>query len=190
MLCADGVGRSERPMRRGTRLIGVGLLCAISSLAVVACGSSTPPKKIDTAAIERSIERSILAEHHLSTKVVCPKNVTEQQGHAFNCYALLHVGRYRVPVTQVDGHGDVKWHTTRSITLLNTARVEHAIATSITQQRKVTATVTCPTQVLQAAGLKFTCVAVTHGGHSVAAGRYPFKVTETDDAGHVTYIEG
>ena len=190
MLCADGVDRFRRPRRRVARLTGAGLFGVVVGLTVVACGSSTPPKTIDSVALERSIARSILAEHHLNTKVTCPAKVIQQRGHTFNCYALLEVGRYRVPVTQVNGHGDVKWHTSQPITLLNTPRVEQAIASSINKQRKVTAEVTCPSQVLQAEGVTFTCMAVTQGGQKVPAGRYPFKVTQTDGAGHVTYIEG
>jgi Domain of unknown function (DUF4333) len=190
MFCADGLSRPLRPRRRGTRLGVAGVFGVVASLAVVACGSSSPPKTIDSVALERSIARSILAEHHLNTKVTCPANVAQQKGHTFNCYALLQVGRYRVPVTQVNGHGDVRWHTSQPITLLDTPRVEQAIASSINKQRKVTAKVTCPAQVLQAAGVTFTCTAVTQGGAKVPAGRYPFKVTQTDGAGHVTYIEG
>ena len=170
--------------------MAVGLISALACMAVAACGSSSPTKKLDNITIERSIARSILSEHHLSTLVSCPANVAEQQGSKFNCYARLGVGRYRVPVTQVNNRGNVKWHTTQPITLLNIVRVERAIASSIKKQRKVRATVRCPKQVLQAASLKFTCIATTRGGRKVHAGRYPFRVTETDSTGHVTYIAG
>lgn len=189
MLCAYGVNRSRRFTRRTARLIGAALLSAVVCLAVAACGSSAP-KKINRIALERSIARSILVQHHLSTKVSCPANVSELSGGHFSCYALLQVGRYRVPVTQVNGRGDVSWHARQPIVLLNIVRVKKAIETSIVKQRKVRAKVTCPAQVLQAAGLRFTCLATTHGGRKVRAGSYPFRVTETDGAGHVAYIEG
>jgi Fe-S oxidoreductase len=182
--------RSKPMPRRAPRLIVVALASAVACVAVAACGSSTPTKKLNNATIASSIARSILVEHHLGTKVTCPANVAEQQGTNFNCYAKLDVGRYRVPVTQVNSRGDVKWHTTQPITVLNIVRVERAIASSIKKQRKVRAKVRCPKQVLQAAGLKFTCIATTRGGKKVHAGRYPFRVTETDSAGHVTYIAG
>lgn len=173
---------------RGARLAGAAVITVLAGVAIAGCGSSS--HKLNRVALERSIARSILAEHHISTKVLCPANVTEHKGGHFKCYAFLEVGRYTVPVTQVDSHGNVRWHSQQPITLLSTVKVEHAIASSIKKQRKVKAKVSCPAQVLQAAGLRFTCVATTRGSKKVAAGRYPFKVTETNSAGNVTYIEG
>jgi hypothetical protein len=190
MLCAYGRSRSRRCTRRAARRIGAGLAGAVVCVAIAACGSSAPTKKIDTAALERSIAKSILVEHHLSTKVSCPAKVSEQKGANFNCYALLQVGRYRVPVTQVNGHGGVSWHARQPIVLLNIGRVKQAIEASIVKQRKVRAKVRCPGRVLQARGIRFTCVATTHGGTKVHAGSYPFRVTETNGAGRVAYIEG
>ena len=60
--------------------------------------------------------------------------------------------------------------------------VQRAIERSILQQRRLRASVTCPSQVLQRAGITFTCEAAVGGR------RYPFSVTEVDNGGHVHYV--
>jgi hypothetical protein len=66
--------------------------------------------------------------------------------------------------------------------ILNTERVERAIEASIKTQRHLTAAVTCPVPIVQKKGNNFTCFATVNGK------RYPFRVTQTDDKGHVTYV--
>jgi uncharacterized lipoprotein YajG len=72
-------------------------------------------------------------------------------------------------------------NVTTPATILDTERVERAIEASILQQRHVSATVTCPSGVVQRQGVTFVCIATTQKGTT------PFDVTQTDSAGHVSY---
>jgi hypothetical protein len=65
--------------------------------------------------------------------------------------------------------------------MLNTARVENAIARSSLEQRGQRAEVSCPSEVKQEVGLGFSCVA------SVGQVETKFVVTQTDSAGNVRY---
>ncbi len=77
--------------RRGATAALTTLACAA---LISACGgssgsstSSTTPKNLNTARIAVSIEHSILAERHLTSKVVCPVEVTIETGKTFTCVA-------------------------------------------------------------------------------------------------------
>jgi hypothetical protein len=65
--------------------------------------------------------------------------------------------------------------------MLNTSKIERAIARSSLEQRGLRAQVSCPKYVEQAKGLNFSCVASL--GHVDTN----FVVTQTDEAGHVRY---
>jgi hypothetical protein len=67
-------------------------------------------------------------------------------------------------------------------TVLNTEQVERAIEKSIKEQRHLNSTVTCPVNIEQKKGTDFSCFAMVKGK------RFEFRVTQTDDAGHVTYL--
>ena len=67
-------------------------------------------------------------------------------------------------------------------TTLNPARVEQSIAASILAQRGIHAQVACPSGVPVAARQTFRCVA------EVGVRNTTFFVTESDSAGHVTYV--
>jgi hypothetical protein len=66
--------------------------------------------------------------------------------------------------------------------VLNTEEVERAIERSIREQRKLDSSVTCPVNIEQKKGNDFSCYATVKGK------RFEFKVTQTDDDGHVTYV--
>jgi hypothetical protein len=55
---------------------------------------STPPGSkpptIDTARVERSIERGILAQSNLHATVTCPASVEAKKGKTFECTAITH----------------------------------------------------------------------------------------------------
>jgi hypothetical protein len=68
------------------------------------------------------------------------------------------------------------------VVILDTERVERAIEQSIHAQRKLGATVSCPSGVHQGKGLDFVCTANVRGRN------YPVAVTQTDGLGHVTYV--
>lgn len=170
--------------RRGTRigrysrmpLLGV----AGALVALAGCGSNSPT--LDTAHLQRAIAGSILAQHGLHVAVSCPANVPRRVGERFTCTAHLVVGAYPVSATVTTSSGQVRYANAAPLTALNIGRVRSAITASILAQRHLRATVSCPAQVLQQAGVSFTCTA-TIGPRS-----YPFRVTETDGAGHVRYV--
>jgi hypothetical protein len=66
--------------------------------------------------------------------------------------------------------------------VLNTEAVERAIEKSVKEQRHLTSNVTCPVNIEQKKGNDFSCYADVKGK------RFEFKVTQTDDDGHVTYV--
>lgn len=73
--------------------------------------------------------------------------------------------------------------SSKDVVILNTETVERAIEQSILSQRHITAHVTCPSGVHQQKGLTFDCTALLPRG-----GQTRFRVTETDDKGHVSYV--
>jgi hypothetical protein len=153
-------------------------LLAVSSLA--GCGSTGPTMR--TAGVERAIADSILAQHGLRARVSCPPRVPRRAGYAFTCTAAFTVGSYPVTATVTTAAGHVRYANPTPLAALDIAGVERAIHRSILTGRHLVSTVTCPTEVLQRAGLAFRCTAV------VAGRSYPFAVTEVDGAGHVRYV--
>jgi hypothetical protein len=93
------------PRRAGPiRLQRAGVAAAALGCAVLlgACGSSktsttsssTPAANLDTARVARSIQSSILAQRHLSAKVICPAVVPQQPGKTFECIATTRSGKH------------------------------------------------------------------------------------------------
>lgn len=154
------------------------------------CGSGGG-SYLNGAIVERSIASSLLNQQHVYTSVLCPSHIPQRKGHVFQCSAGFDVGRYAVPVTEVDGAGHVHWSTRAPVHLLKVNDVSTAIRRSVLTERGVRSTVSCPARVLEQKGLAFTCRAVVRSGTAqVKAGAYPFKVTQVDGAGHVTYVQG
>jgi Domain of unknown function (DUF4333) len=167
--------------RQPSKLAGLAMAVVVA-VCVSGCGSST--KSLDSAKVEHAIATSILRERNLSATVACPSKVPQKAGHVFTCAARLDVGAYPVTVTEIDGSGQVRYEDQKPLIILNIAKVQHAIEASVFSQRHLRATASCPTEVLQWAGLVFQCVAVIHG----RTRRYPFTVSEVDNAGHVRYL--
>jgi hypothetical protein len=153
------------------------LLIACSSAG---CGSSTP--SLDTAPVARAIAHSILVQRDIRTTVRCPPRVPRKAGVKFTCTAALDVGSYPVSATETNGDGRVRYGNPAPLVTLDVAEVQNAIAKSILAERHLRATVSCPAEVIQQAGVTFACTA------AVDAARYPFVVTETNGAGHVSYV--
>jgi Domain of unknown function (DUF4333) len=166
------------PVRRHASVVAL----LLTTVCVSACGSSV--RYLDRAKVERAIATSVLREHDLYTTVACPPKIPQLAGHTFTCNARLNVGAYPVIVTEIDGSGHVRYENARPLVVLDTAKVEHAIEASILDQRRVRAMVSCPSEVLQQAGVRFRCTARIDGG----ARGYPFVVSETDNAGHLRYV--
>jgi hypothetical protein len=165
----------------GTRVVA--FVLAVGGLAsVLLSGCSSSKGTLDSAAIERAIAASIVAQRHVQTTVRCPANVPRKAGLGFTCVAKLDVGAYPIAVIQTDNTGNVRYGNQAPLVALDVAKVQQAIAKSILTQRKLHATVTCPATVLQQAGLRFTCMA-TVNGHN-----YPFEVTQVNANGQVKYV--
>lgn len=167
---------------RKASLAAVSMELATVIICLSACGSST--RSLDSAKIERSIARSILNEREVRTTVSCPPGTPQRAGQVFTCEAHMDVGAYPVTVTELDGSGKVSYRSSRPLIALNVARVQRAIEASIGNQRHVNARVSCPTEVLQRAGITFRCTAVIDG----TSRSYPFAVSEVDNAGHVRFV--
>jgi hypothetical protein len=163
---------------RRTRLYGLAIAVLVPSLA--GCGKSAPT--LNTVTVERAVAASILAQHHLYATVSCPSKVPQKAGYAFICTASLNVGTYPVSVTEINSRGHVEYQNQAPLSTLDIAKVEQAIKQSISSQRHLNSTVTCPVEVIQKKGIVFTCTAVVNGQS------YPFEVTEVDDNGHVRYV--
>ncbi len=144
------------------------------------CGKSGPT--LNTVPVEHAIAASILTQHHLNAVVSCPSNTPRKAGFTFTCTAKLDVGTYPISVTETNGSGHVRYRDHEPLVALDIAKVEQSIRESISSQRRLSSTVACPTEVLQKAGIVFTCTATVSGRG------YPFAVTEVDGDGHVRYV--
>jgi hypothetical protein len=151
-------------------------------LPLAGCGREDPG--LNVAIVERAIARSILIQHHLYARVECPEKVSRRVGLVFTCTARLDVGTYPVSATVTSGSGRIRYLNRAPLTVLDIARVERAIRDSVLIQRHVRSTVSCPAEVIQQAGIVFSCTANIH--HQ----SYPFEVTQVDSNGHVRYLGG
>jgi hypothetical protein len=166
-------------MSQRARLLGPAA-AALVAYPLVGCGSSKPT--LDTAPVQRAIAGSILTQRQVHTKVRCPSKVPRKAGVHFTCVASLQVGSYPVSVTETNGNGRVRYENSAPLVILNIKKVEDAITESILRQRHLRATVKCPAEAIQQAGVTFTCTA-TVGGKP-----YAFAVTEIDRNGRVRYV--
>jgi Domain of unknown function (DUF4333) len=162
-----------------TRRVSV-VATLLASFSLVGCGSGA--HTMTTAGVERSIAASILAQHHMHAEVRCPPAVPRRAGYVFTCDALFAAGSYPIMASETNGAGHVRYRNPAPLAVLDARRVERAIAASIHDQRHLDATVSCPSEVLERSGVRFTCTALV-GGRS-----YPFAVTEVDGEGHVRYV--
>ncbi len=172
---------SDNSPRSPAKLLAV-TAALLATVWLSACGSSV--RNLDTANVERAIAKSILRERDLYVTVGCPSRVPRKAGRVFTCTARLDVGTYPVTATEVDGSGRVRFQNDKPLVVLNIAKVRQAIEASVFSQRRLHATVSCPAEVLQQAGLVFRCSAAIDG----QTRRYPFVVSEVDSAGHVRYL--
>jgi hypothetical protein len=120
---------SARAARRPKRSVAAVILLAVS-LALGACGSSqsagsssrsatrpatssnppvSAPSVLDTKKIERAIARSILVQRGRRASVSCPANVSQREGLAFSCAAVLDGARTRFVVTELNASGYVHY---------------------------------------------------------------------------------
>jgi uncharacterized protein DUF4333 len=176
------VAPDRSSQQRLARLTAGVVTILVAAVCLSACGSRA--RTLNNAKIERAIAKSILEQRNIHALVVCPARVPQNSGHAFTCTARLDVGTYPVAVTEIDSNGRVRYRDDKPLVVLNIARVQHAIEASVFRQRRLRATASCPSEVLQRVGLVFRCTAVVNG----KTRRYPFVVREIDSAGHVRYV--
>ena len=169
------------------RSLASGLLVAFAALTIAACGGDDGDgdggPKINTANYAKAIAGSVLQQHKQVVQVQCPPTVDKKKGTEFTCDVKLEVGKYPVQVTMTDDKGTVKYGNTAPLALLDMEKVRHAIGVEIRHQRHLGSEITCPEQVLQQKGLTFFCDAKVEGGTNTR-----FKVEQTDDEGHVTFV--
>jgi hypothetical protein len=179
--------RARSRRRRDRTRVASGIAALLGLVCLAGCGASTV--YLNNPVVERSIAQSILIQRHVFTRVSCPSQIPQTKDRTFRCDALFDVGREPITVTEVDGKGHVRWASKGAITVLKVSHIVSAIRRSVRAQRGVASKVTCPVQALQRKGLTFACTAVvTAGNLRVKPGRYRFKVTEVDSAGHVTFV--
>jgi hypothetical protein len=155
----------------------------LSVMFVAACGRSSMAS-VSAIRVEHAVENTIAQQRGLRTTVACPSRIPQRAGYVFTCNAQLDAGAYPVMVAETDDLGHVRYENPGPLSTLNIAKVQQAIWLSIFRQRSLRSTVTCPAEVLQHAGVTFTCTAVINGeGY-----RYPFAVRELDNTGHVQYV--
>jgi hypothetical protein len=157
-------------------------LAAVGILITPLSGCGSRAATLNTVAVESAIAGSILEQHHLHVRVECPSRVQRRTGVAFVCTARLPVGAYPVVVIEIDGSGRVRYENRSPLVALDVARVQDAIAGSILSQRHLRSAVTCPAEVIQRAGVRFTCTA------TVAGRGYLFEVAELNGSGQVRYV--
>jgi hypothetical protein len=163
------------------RLGRLAVVVAIVAPLVAACGSS-PSATLNVGPVQSAIEQSILKQHHINTSVRCPADEPLKTGQQFRCVASLGAGTYDVDVVELNARGGVSYSNSVPLRLLDRRTVEIAIAAAVKHQKHLRATVSCPTSILQASGVVFTCTATTKLGSG------PFEVTETNSAGHVRFV--
>jgi hypothetical protein len=95
---------------------------------------------------------------------------------------LTAVGFLLAASVAATGCGSAKTVQPAAAHLLNTVKIEHAIALSSLHQRGKTVRVSCPAKVLQKKGVVFYCEA------RYKQSRTPFKVTEENGLGNVHYL--
>jgi Domain of unknown function (DUF4333) len=173
--------RGMRSPWHPTKPAGLIAAALLATVCLAACGSSA--RSLNSAKVERAIAKSIVQERALHATVACPSKVPEAVGHIFTCTAHLDVGTYPVRVAEIDASGHVRYQDPRPLITLNIAKIQQAIEASAFSQRRLRARASCPTEVLQRAGLVFWCTAKIAGDTR----RCPFKVSEVDNAGHVRY---
>jgi Domain of unknown function (DUF4333) len=173
-----GDASRARVCERLCRCLTATLTLAAGGAALAGCGASST---LDTKAVAHAISSAIVRQRHVTARVTCPARIPRKAGQAFTCTASFDVGSYAVYVTETNGSGHVRFGNPAPLVLLDTERVERAITTSVLAQRRLRATVICPREVLQQAGIAFSCTA------TVGSRRYPFSVTEINGAGQVRY---
>jgi hypothetical protein len=156
------------------------LIALLATAGLAGCSASVSiGGGLDTAKLKRAIEHTMLVAHGIRPAITCPKNPKEKKGVTFTCLAHLAVGgSYPVVVRQTTDDGHVVY-ATRSLHVLDMAKVRTAIA----KLAGTTVVVHCPASVLQRQALDFTCTATA----TKVAGAKPHRVdvTQTDGQGAI-----
>lgn len=85
------------------------VVVALVATIIGAWNRTSTPALLNTAAIETTIERSLLTQHHLTSTVKCPNHVTQNAGAVFYCSARGRQRRYSIVVTETNDMGHVTY---------------------------------------------------------------------------------
>lgn len=171
----------------GNRLTGVLARAACFATAaglagaLGACGSSAPT--LGTASLQRAAATSILRQRGVRAQVSCPGGVPRRAGFRFWCMAHLDVGSYPLLMDETGGGGRVRYENSAPLRVLRIGRVEQAIAARLARAGLKGARVRCPQEVIERAGVRFSCSARAQGRDM------RFAVRELDGAGRVRFVE-
>jgi hypothetical protein len=163
------------------------LVIALVAFALAGCGASvhislgSTETAIDLGKLRTKIAATILASHHIHTRVTCPAHPPFKKGSRFTCVAHLAVGAYPVAVNVLDNNGHVHYGNNTPLMVLDSAAVQSAIVKTILAQRHVRVTARCPSPILQGKGIDFTCTASHGAQHDLV------DVTQTDGNGNVHF---
>jgi hypothetical protein len=89
----------------------------VAVIGLAGCGSAAKPVVtvtapsviLDTGAVERAIEQSILSQRHIRATASCPSGVLQRKGLTFPCLVTYPGGRTTFIVTQLDDKGNVHY---------------------------------------------------------------------------------
>jgi hypothetical protein len=193
----------------GVSLLRLFLIAALAAAAIAACGgsagagagtsngSSVRPaiaagSTINPQEVAAAITSSATSERHATPTVVCPAGVPLATGEQFYCVA--EVGSQVTPfkVTETSDTGAVRYVgvSAKSVPVINAVKVARSIRESIRSERKITATVACPSGIPRQQGLQFVCTATTTAAQTKRPGVTDFVVTEQNSRGFVSYQAG
>jgi len=182
----SGGGREssrERRARRSPRHAAIAVALAVATSAGLQFGSTAhaASRTVKTTRLEARITQSIRRKYGVTVTVACPGRVPVKARYRFTCVARLAVGTYPLHVVETDARGTMYFFNHRPLRVLNSAKVAAAIEHAVRMQRQLTVRVTCPSPILEQAGLVFRCVARGGGARTV------FKVTE-QRGGYVRFV--
>ena len=159
---------------------------AVIAVIATGCGSSGggTTATVNSVRVELAIAASVHAQRGVAAKVTCPTGIPLAAHRRFHCVAA--VGSRDTPflVTERDAVGHVSYVgvSPSSTRLLDTNMIARAIQRSVRNQRALSATVLCPSDIPQQRGLRFVCIATIPGRRAT-----DFDVQQTDSSGHVSY---
>ena len=170
-----------RPVVSAVRLRAFPVLVAIAFAALVGC-----TRNLNVAAVAPAITQGVSDQVGLTlASVTCPSEPRPIAANdTFDCTgAISGGGTLTIAVTQTDDTGAISWKIARTDGLLDLAKVEASIVTSLKTQAHVDATVSCGGKWKAAGkGDSFDCQAKSPDGTPI-----PIGVTVADADGNISW---